>query len=260
MVRRDNYIPITIIHRDMFSTPPESDLFGMSHQGGREENEDAYLILELEGGYLLAVADGLGGCPAGEVASRMAIEVLSNAVNRGYTPHLSDREVESLLRSAFLQIHESILTEAVGPRRDMGTTLVTALVTDRRVVLANTGDSRAYIIDGGVRFRTRDHSPVERLLQSGQIDGRRARNHPFRHIVEHALGIDFYVDTYIEVLKRGEILLLSSDGLHDFVEEDDFMVCTSAEDAKRVANCLMEQALRTSSDNVTIVVYRCNTS
>lgn len=244
----------------MNSTPSESDLFGLTHRGGREENEDAYLILELEGGYLLAVADGLGGCPAGEVASRMAVETLSDTVKKGYSPQLSDREVELLLKSAFLRIHESIMTEAVGPRSGMGTTLVTALVKERRAIIANTGDSRAYIVDGGIRFRTRDHSPVEQLLQSGLIDERTARNHPLRHIVEHALGIDFSIDTLIQELKRGDVLILSSDGLHDYVGEEHFRRCTSIKDAKCVASCLLEEALRTSMDNITVVVYCCNTS
>lgn len=232
------------------------DTCTMTHRGRRERNEDACIALELDGTFLLAVADGLGGCPAGEIASRLAVEQLSSLVKSSLSESKTDAEIASLLESIFLQIHLCIEREGTGPRKGMGTTLTAAIVRGGSAIIANTGDSRAYILNQhGMRFRTRDHSPVERLLRAGSIDEETARIHPFKNIVDHALGIDFAVDTYVEHLEPEDILLLSTDGLHDYLEPGVLLECASRGDAGAIALCLFEQACKYSMDNITLVVY-----
>lgn len=240
----------------MMHTHSGADVFGITSRGGREENEDAFIVLELAGAHLLAVADGLGGCPAGEVASRIAVETVGEEVRRNYSPETGDGSLPGLLKGAFIAADEAIRAEAVGERAGMATTLVAALVRGDLAVIAHTGDSRAYVLDGGIRFRTRDHSPVQRMVDSGVLDERRARHHPLSNIVEHALGIDMKVDLETVRIGKGETLLLSTDGLHDYVEEEVFVRCVRRRGAEEAARCMMGEALKNARDNITLVVYR----
>ncbi len=228
--------------------------FGVSHVGGRENNEDNFLIHKGKNFYLLAVADGLGGHRAGEVASRIAVETLKETFI-GFE-RLDPFQVRSLIKKAHEKAHERIKREAKGEKEGMATTLTTAVIIGRKAIVGNTGDSRAYLIRGGTATRTKDHSLVQKLIDAGQITEKDAMKHPMKNIVEHTLGIDFKVDFYEWELKKGDILILSTDGLHDYVEERKIMEAAMLGEPERIARKLLEEALKVTKDNVTIVVYR----
>ncbi|WP_297522868.1 protein phosphatase 2C domain-containing protein [Thermococcus sp.] len=233
-------------------------LCGISHVGARENNEDSFLVLKLADAYLLAVADGLGGHNAGEVASGMAVKTLGEVFLEEYGAGLQVYLVRLLLKKAHELAHSGIKEAARGEREGMGTTLVSAFVRGGRAIIANTGDSRAYLIrNGKVVARTRDHSLVQELLDKGEITAEGARRHPMRNIITKALGINFGVDLYEWELKQGDVLLLSSDGLHDYIDERRIAdIASSGRTPEEIARKLVEEALPVTRDNVTVVVWR----
>ena len=233
--------------------------YGISHRGGRAHNEDYILVKKITDAYLLAVADGIGGHNAGEVASKMAVDTLEEFMRERYREDLSIEEVANLLEEAYKLAHERIKENAIGEREGMGTTLVSALVKGNRCVVANCGDSRGYLIrKGRIVQRTKDHSFVQSLIDMDLISEEEAIFHPMKHILTSALGLDEpQIDTYIWDLKEGDVILLSSDGLHDYVEKEEILkVVNMYESPKEIAEKLLDIALEKTEDNVSIVVYR----
>ncbi|ASJ12650.1 PP2C family protein-serine/threonine phosphatase [Thermococcus thioreducens] len=234
----------------------EGIVWGISHPGGRERNEDALLILPLGDACLLAVADGLGGHEGGELASKVAVEALRETFERGYTRGIGVEGVKGLLLRAYEDAHRRIVEISPGPGK-MGTTLTAAFVRNRMAVVANSGDSRAYLVqEGKIVARTRDHSVVQELIERGIISGEEAREHPMRHVVTKALGVDLGVDTYVWELKAGDVLLLSTDGLHDYIDEGIIGKLVFGSDPRTAAEALIGEALKVTEDNVTVVVFR----
>ena len=256
--------------KDTGKSPPSKELkgeyremkadnaYGVSHVGNRENNEDNLLILKLPDAYLLAVTDGLGGHNAGEVASQIAVDTLKEVFEREYSKGMSEEKVKALLRKAHELAHERIKKNAVGEREGMGTTLVTAFVRNGKAIVVNTGDSRAYLIrNGKIMARTKDHSLVQELLDKGEITEEEAKRHPMRNIITKALGIDFSVDFYEWELEEGDVLLLSSDGLHDYVDESEIVeIASKGKSVEEIVKRLIEEALPVTKDNVTIIVLR----
>ncbi|MBJ7505488.1 MAG: Stp1/IreP family PP2C-type Ser/Thr phosphatase [Ilumatobacteraceae bacterium] len=228
-----------------------------SHVGMlRQQNEDAF-IAEAN---VFAVADGMGGHNAGEVASALAIAGLQQAANVGFTSAAS-------LVTAINGANETIHQASGGPseHRGMGTTL-TALVplpdTDGeppRVVVANVGDSRAYLWRGNeLKQVSADHSYVQELLSEGLITAAEARTHPRRNIVTRALGIegDVNADAWVLPMVVGDRYVLCSDGLVDEVDDDQIALILRAQvHPQGAANQLVQVANDNGGrDNITVVV------
>ncbi len=228
-----------------------------SHVGMlRQQNEDAF-IAEAN---VFAVADGMGGHNAGEVASALAIAGLQQAANVGFTSAAS-------LVTAINGANETIHQASGGPseHRGMGTTL-TALVplpdTDGeppRVVVANVGDSRAYLWRGNeLKQVSADHSYVQELLSEGLITAAEARTHPRRNIVTRALGIegDVNADAWVLPMVVGDRYVLCSDGLVDEVDDDQIaLILRSQVHPQGAANQLVQMANDNGGrDNITVVV------
>jgi serine/threonine protein phosphatase PrpC len=255
---------------------PGLDVAALSDLGQvRELNEDCLLTLDLFAvrqsmplsAHLLAVADGLGGHLAGEVASAMAVRVLAEEVSRGLldVPGEADQaslpDYPSLLSRAVQQANVVVHNAAQGNRSGMGTTLVAALVIDNHAYLANVGDSRAYLVSQTeIRRITVDHSLVERLVATGQITRQEARHHPERHLIYRSLGLspEVEVDTFSESPEPGQWLLLCSDGLSSMVKDTDIHTAiVTAPNAQAAATALVAQANAAGGeDNVTVVVAR----
>ena len=220
----------------------------------RDSNEDRASA----GDNLFAVADGMGGHLGGEVASRVAVETLERAYER--TPTIAG------LREAFAAANAAIWEQSlrVDELRGMGTTLTAAgltVGTDGRDVmcLANVGDSRAYLMSGGmVRQVTADHSLAEERVRHGEMTEAEAETHPHRHILTRALGVgpDVDVDLWELHVQSGDRLLLCSDGLTNEVSVEQIsQVLHSVKDPRKAARALVDRAnAHGGSDNVTVVV------
>jgi protein phosphatase len=220
----------------------------------RSVNQDLALVE----GPLVAVADGMGGHAAGEVAAAIAI----NTLRDGFA---QDRSIEGLVRAAE-RANEEVYRRSLHDEelRGMGTTLTAAaLVTTgankESVAVINIGDSRAYVLDRtGLKQITHDHSLVEEMVQKGEISAEEALVHPHRHILTRALGIESHptIDSWSLDLVPGARLLLCSDGLTNECSENEIdELLTRVSDPQQAAEGLLQRALdHGGADNITVVV------
>ncbi|HEX2157860.1 MAG TPA: Stp1/IreP family PP2C-type Ser/Thr phosphatase [Actinomycetes bacterium] len=221
----------------------------------RKNNEDSYLSSKP----VAAVADGMGGHSAGEVASAIAIEELAALRDRG--PWDSETAATDDLKQAILRANRRIREMAASDRKlnGMGTTLV-ALVEDGDMVhVANVGDSRGYLLrQGELSQVTVDHSLVQELVDDGRLSPEDAERHPQRSVITRALGIDPEVefDLFTYKLQVGDRLLLCSDGLSDVVEPAQIRkVLLRVRNAHRAAQELVTVANEQGGpDNITVIV------
>ena len=233
----------------------------------REENEDA-LFVNLEGvsddlrgsnGILLAIADGMGGYQRGEVASRIAIDTLKELY---YAEPVGPTEIPQRLQRAFRTANDRIFKDgsAEGEQNMMGTTLVAAVLRGRDLTIANVGDSRAYLVRANrLQQVTRDHSLVAEQVAAGAMTEQEARESQHRNIITRALGHRPRVDVDIFEIQMlpEDRLLLSTDGLHDYVEEPEVVEATMSMPPEEAAGQLVHLALEHgSNDNVTAVIAR----
>ena len=189
---------------------------GRQRQGG--VNQDAALALDLPQGGLYAVADGMGGHAAGELAANLALDALSQHYldGRGTPP--------ARLAQAVQAANIAVLRHAVGEYVGMGTTLLAALVDRGAVLIAHVGDSRAYLLRGSELHRlTEDHSWVAEQVRLGHMTEAEARDHQWRSVVSNALGGEERVRLELHGLptQPGDRLLLCSDGLSSVVTDQE---------------------------------------
>jgi len=221
----------------------------------RQQNEDAVVATN----QLIAVADGMGGHNAGEVASALAISMLQE---RSSTPITEVGELVDLVTEINAAIYREATTTS--GQRGMGTTLtVAALVLDDpipHVLIANVGDSRTYLLRGDeLRQITVDHSYVQELVHEGVLTPEEARQHPRRNIVTRALGIDatVVVDSWTVPVIPGDRFLLCSDGLVDEITVDEVKsLLRQSHDPKKVAQTLVARAKESGGrDNITAAIF-----
>ena len=216
----------------------------------RDGNEDDFLDQADRLG-LVAVADGMGGHRAGEVASATALEALRAAVASGEG-----------LRDAIEGANEAVLEKSESDRelQGMGTTLTAGMLgTDGSLMVGHVGDSRAYLIrEGELRQITDDHSLVEEMVRGGELTPEQAEVHPQRSIITRALGIDpqVDVDVYPIELEPGDRVLLCSDGLTTMLRPDEIAnILGREQDSRRAAQLLVDAANAAGGeDNVTAVI------
>jgi PPM family protein phosphatase len=229
----------------------------------REQNEDAVLISEPDpellesNGLLLAVADGMGGYQRGEVASRIAVETLKEVY---YASPIDENEIPDRLKRAFRTANERIYEDgsAEGQQNMMGTTLVAAVVKNNDLTLANVGDSRGYLIRASQANQvTQDHSLVAEQVAAGAMTAEEARESQHRNIITRALGHRNRVDVDIFEMRLldDDRLVLTSDGLHDYVTDEDLARIPLAKSADEAARELISLAIENqTNDNVTVLV------
>ena len=237
----------------------EKIVYGITDKGNRSNNEDSILIKKINDIYLLAVADGVGGHSAGEVASNMAVDILRDTIINEYSENQNIEDLKNLLKKSHEIAHQKIKENSIGDKKDMGTTLTSAIIKGNKCIVANTGDSRAYLIrDGNILFKTKDHSFVQALVDEGHISEEKARTHHMKNIITSALGLeDLKIDIYEWDLVDGDILLWSSDGLHDYVGKEDILnVVKNNDNPKDIVEELFNIALKETRDNVSIIAFR----
>jgi len=218
----------------------------------RTANEDAYFARSP----VYAVADGMGGAQAGEVAAGIAADVFEEHFPDGVDP---ERELTQIASEANRRIYE--LARSDSSRSGMGTTLTGAVVSDDEVSIVHVGDSRAYLLrDGELRQLTRDHSLVEELRRRGQLTVEEAEEHPQRSIITRALGpeADVELDVHTHQARSGDVFLLCSDGLTSMVREEQLHeILTESDSLETAVNRLVAEANRAGGrDNITAVLFR----
>jgi protein phosphatase len=230
--------------------------FGLSDPGCvRQNNEDCYLVSPTTGLYL--VADGMGGAQAGEHASKLAVDTVASFIQKSGEP---DAEI---LFQAFREANLRVMTKAASDPtlEGMGTTLVAALESGRDLLIASVGDSRAYVYrDSELKGVTEDQTWVNEVGRRLGIDEASLKTHPMRHVLTMAIGVspEVRVHSYTLQPHTGELILLSSDGLHGVVEQG-VIADTLSGNGSLQAKCerLIEAAKQAGGpDNITVVLLR----
>jgi protein phosphatase len=241
------------------------NLYGLTDIGlVRRNNQDSYAIRELDDSLAVAVVcDGMGGAQAGNVASAVAVEAFSsameNACKDGVPPDCERKQelLRAACRSANTQVFE--LSRGNDEYYGMGTTLVGAMMLSHEVYVINVGDSRCYILsDGALTQITSDHSLVQALVDCGDITQEEARNHPQKNFITRALGVEDSVrsDVFSVEYKKGDILLLCTDGLTNTVTDEVLQTeLSQPTDLEETARKLLALAIEQGApDNVTVVL------
>jgi protein phosphatase len=229
-------------------------VYGKTDKGlVRKENEDAFCIEKDLG--LLAIADGMGGHASGEVASKMAIEILKESLKKEEEP-LPGR-LRSVVKLANRTIYEAAQSQS--QLNGMGTTLTALQLDGNRLSIAHVGDSRAYLIRGGVIEQiTDDHTIVSEQVARGTMTREEAARSDMRNILSRALGIGPEVDVDVEelVVSEGDHIVLCSDGLSELVSEDEILLeIESSSRPEIVCDEFVDLAnQRGGEDNITVIV------
>jgi len=202
---------------------------------------------------LFAVADGMGGHAAGEVASEIAVRVLSELAPEHPDGEALGRAIEEANRAVIQAAREG------RGRQGMGTTMTAAMLEGERLVIAQVGDSRAYLLhQGKLQQLTRDHSLMADMIEAGQLTPEEARTHPQRSVITRALGSDAHLhpDIYEINVETGDRLLICSDGLSGMIFDDQIEnTLRRVQDPQRCASQLVNEAMAAAGhDNVTVIV------
>ncbi len=233
--------------------------------GGREKNEDACLTYAIDHPsgklHLLAVADGLGGHHAGEIASKLAIMELRETVIRsiGNYDKITLEVIRELLANAYRKANEEVCYQAkiIPEMHGMGTTLVAALLDDEgKGWVANVGDSRGYLIGNGIQRVTKDHSYVQELVDKGVISQEEAATHPEKNVVTKIIGIEGVEPNLFDIEVDKDTLLLCSDGLTDGLKEEEITQIVEKSEIENICRNLVESAKVKSKDNITTIAVK----
>ena len=218
----------------------------------RRRNEDEYVVAPP----LFAIADGMGGAQAGELASSLAAGAVRDDESVSGS---GERRVVDLIQEANRRVYQRSSQDAAAS--GMGTTMTVALVEDSAVVFGHVGDSRAYLIrDGRLEQLTEDHSLVAELVRSGKLSPEEAETHPQRSVITRALGTDpdVDVDTFSIPTHGGDLFMLCSDGLTSMVEDDTILEATEKhrDDLQAAVKALIRAANKGGGeDNITVVLF-----
>lgn len=241
-----------------------------SHVGKiRSNNEDFIGHFPLcEGVHIFVVSDGMGGHHKGEVASRIATNTVISAMES------QKSQFESFLKNGELQKNMNLLVNSIKLANQavyeesekeeffgMGTTMVAAVIAQDRLLVANVGDSRCYLIrNDHINQLTKDNSYVQELVESGVITAEEAVTHAQKNIITRAIGTDFdiKVDTYEFELELDDIVMLCSDGLTNMVKDEDILnILTSSVDLEEKTNRLVDRSLENGGlDNISLICIK----
>ncbi|MBS1753642.1 MAG: Stp1/IreP family PP2C-type Ser/Thr phosphatase [Ferruginibacter sp.] len=231
----------------------------------RKNNEDSGTFVKIadEGinsskGCMLLVADGMGGHNAGEVASKIAMETISEE----YFKKNSDTDIEKALANSFVTANKKIfsMSQTDASYKGMGTTCTVLVVTGAQVYFAHAGDTRAYFLKNNqIKQITEDHTYVQQLVNNGDITAAEADVHPQRNVLINAMGTKptLRVDTGKSDLtfNENDKLLLCSDGLHDYLSDDELAEAMQKKSLQEIADYLIDEAKRRGGkDNITVAL------
>jgi PPM family protein phosphatase len=225
----------------------------------RSGNEDNYLMLSDRGVFI--VADGMGGHAAGEVASEMAVRIISREIGslRGVTDEQAGERIQRAIVSANEAIFERTLSEH--DKRGMGTTTTVLALLPGRYLVGQVGDSRAYLLRNGTFLQlTKDHSYVQEQVDAGLLTPEQARVHPYSNVITRCVGAGSEVvpDLYFGTLNAGDVLLLASDGLTGMLEDEQLVRILEAGEGPQswVDRMIAEANRRGGLDNITAIIVK----
>ena len=226
----------------------------------RESNQDAYAVGELPGEVAWAVVcDGMGGVAGGNIASSLAVKVISDKITSCYHEKMKDNSIRNLLDSAITAANREVydMGEEQIDLKGMGTTVVCVIVRNSCVYVAHAGDSRAYIAHNDeVKQITTDHSMVQDLVDSGKITAEEAEHHPNKNIITRALGVSKKIDIDFDQfdLNDEDTIILCSDGLSNYVSTQDIIEDIKDGQYYAFADRLVKRANNNGGgDNITVV-------
>ena len=228
----------------------------------RQNNEDSFVVLKGSdpGSYVVVLADGMGGHQRGELASSLAVryvsEALSRSIRAGMAPEAICETISQIVEKANVKVYlQSLESE---DKLGMGTTMTIGVFAEDRLIIGHIGDCRVYRLRGDDFVSlTSDHTLVQALVERGEMSPEEARRHPRRNVVTRALGAAEYMmpDTSVHNVHRGDRYLFSTDGLHDYVDEEDIKHILKHERKPQLAT---ERAILLANseagvDNVTVI-------
>lgn len=226
----------------------------------RSINQDSFAANILPDGAALAVVcDGMGGASAGDIASKTAVEIISQYIINSYSPTMDTEDIITLIANAVTSANIEIyaLSQKDGQLSGMGTTAVVAIVRETQAIVSNIGDSRAYLIGDELIQITRDHSVVQTLVESGKLSPEQARVHPEKNVITRALGVEenALTDSYIIDISADNKILLCTDGLSNYVESKKIFDIVKNNDIDKVTPMLIDEANQGGGrDNITAAV------
>ena len=226
----------------------------------RSINQDAFAANILSDGAALAVVcDGMGGASAGDIASKTAVDIISQYVLNAYNPSMTSEDITRLLDNAIssANLEVFILSQKDEALNGMGTTVVASIVREAQAVISNVGDSRAYLVNDGIFQVTRDHSIVQTLVESGQLSPEEARVHPEKNVITRALGVEenILTDSYVININNDDMLLLCTDGLSNYADSESILRIVKNNALDKTTDLLINKANDGGGrDNITAVV------
>ncbi len=228
----------------------------------RNENQDNVYVTEIDGGIFAILCDGMGGESSGSDASRIAVEAMLSTFNNMYDEEGENPNIRNILISAASSANTAVYEEScTSPdKRGMGTTCVSAFVSDDIIHIVNIGDSRAYLYTKESLVKiTNDHTLVNMLLTQGEITKEEAEVHPYRNMLIKAVGVEKNVfPDYFKIENSNNkdfILLLCSDGLSGYCSEKEIEEILKNTSFESIADELVKLAnSKGGSDNVTVAV------
>lgn len=205
------------------------------------------------------VCDGMGGSNAGDTASEIAVKIISERITAAWRQNMSEDSVKNLLTTAITAANICVYDKSLEDEAyaGMGTTVVAAVIRDGRLIVAHAGDSRAYIVTDELKCVTKDHSLVQKMVDDGTLTAEEAKSHPDKHYITRALGIEEKIEIDFSVIRLtgAEKILLCSDGLTNFVGEEELLSLIASVPIEEVAEKLVDLANQNGGgDNVTAVV------
>lgn len=226
----------------------------------RSNNQDYCLAGEFSNGVTWAVVcDGMGGAMGGNIASETAAKTISEKITNGYHEGMNDNSIKHLIISAIEAANATVFSRSCNDEmlRGMGTTAVVSVIKGDSLYMAHVGDSRLYIITKeSINQLTTDHSVVQMMIDNGEITAEEAKEHPQKNVITRALGVDenVRIDYSQEIYNEGDIVLLCTDGLTNYVEDAKILEICNAYDSYFLADKLVEIANENGGgDNVTVV-------
>ena len=233
------------------------DITILTDVGQRRTNNQDYAnqYKNKAGKSMVLLADGMGGHKAGDYASKYTVEVMKKELAQS-----EEKDVEKALVFAIEKANREIIKKASEDEhlKGMGTTVVAATIVEHMMYFANVGDSRLYLINQGITQLTKDHSLVEEMVRLGGIKPEEAKHHPDKNIITRAIGAknNVDVDFYEHRLKRGDIILMCTDGLSNMVEDEElFHIVQGGRDIVEAGTALVDAAKENGgTDNIGVVL------